>query len=1425
MAAVASAAGAAGGLLAPRAVEDCRPWTPLSRGVLDFSRQRWVIRPLTNLARVGGSNATLSPGSRGRGSRKRHAVRLLSTRAAAAGNRTHADGIPAKGASAAAHRASGFGQGVASVDTTRTAESAAAAAAAAAGGGSTAPVGLHQVGRVGSGADPRMGVVGVGVPLMVAAARGRSRREGRRSVQCHVSKPKRPPKLSADNGPGEAGYWETYGTSPGEGEFGELLRQRYLRRERRRKRELKDELLAEGVPRVDDDDLDEYQRLITLDTLEEMEPHLVEQLRVKGPLPDALSFFSPMVPMGRIEEAKALRMRRAVQRTVDEEKMIEEFVPYEELEKRGEVPMTLVRKGPEEYRENPEPPTEMRPVTKEEYNRFHERKLNMIAKAEATYPQVLAREPKLDKGRIREKLGLRPKVDGKMSWVEFQQNMGDGAIGRVLQYDEGRTIIAEMCPPGWEMASPAVKQYFEVQVPGDAQWRVTKMAYMNRSEKRPYDKPLEKAATSQFMHLPRTTETFAKLAPYTGPMIFLWFLCGWFSDNDLPKPKRKKENLKKNQVFKWVNKNIFQGRLSKKAPQKDMMEEFGKSKAKMIGKDADKDGTYEKLGFKDVAGVDHIVDEFRYIIKVMKEYKEFQETNTETEKKRRKEQTRMVVPEGGFLKNALAKVPKPDSEEFLADPDYVIEVEEPVEDQSELDATRARLSIPKGVLFEGPPGTGKTLLAKAIAGEAGVPFFYANGSEFVEMFVGVAAKRVRDLFKRARDVSPSIIFIDEMDTIGRSRALYSNRDSATAEREAGLMQLLVELDGFDTKAGGENAQEMVLVMGATNLSAQLDPALLRSGRFERSFHVGVPKTHEARLAILKVHAAKLNIPRGGNAKWDEDALLNRTAELTDGYSGASLAALLNEAAILAVRNDRDEVTLDDIEKVIERNLVGVASAPIPDGWGKDHRAMVEAGRAVLWSSKQSMNYCPEVLRVTIKPFGDSTTGVMLVPEKTSEKTSMHFNGEERADTLDDFIDGMAMLLAGRVVETVFFGSQGVSVQTKADLAACADIAYDIANYSGIYPDSSKGIRPIWPEELIEHFSIPRAELDAGVQDLMMRAHIRAEEYVKYYKPVILQVASELLAHGSLYGTHVRNLVEEHHAKKQVEEDEELAKAAERAAEEEDRARRDKAYEEEEAAKRAAQEAAAQEEAAIEAARSKELEDAINVEASDEPLYTDPFGTAAAASEADNAAYSAMLSRALRDITIKPDDQDDKGEATAVAQGPGGGGKGETSFSGNSGSVTFNTEGNVVSESAAPPANEQVVRQATGAMDAEAYAAMLSRALRDIAMRPDEKDDKGDEQEVPKGPGGGNKGEISFSGNSGSVSFSSNEDSAGDPVASESLNPVTAAEVEKEMERAMYRAQLLGMIADKKAAEKNDVGSNEGGDDDDYKAALRRALRT
>lgn len=976
---------------------------------------------------------------------------------------------------------------------------------------------------------------------------------------------------------------------------------------------------------------DEFGNLLTAADIEPPPDPVV------GPLPDWLSFASPLVPGHRIEEAKALQLQRAWAREVWRE--IGEFpsrdsefkVAIEPVEGKGkEKLMDTFKLG-----ENSEP-YEIRRLTDEEYDLMYNDFMNTVGRAELTYPQVLRKEPKLDPWRLREKIGMRPKVDGKMSYPELMDNLQKGTIGRLLQYDNGNTIIVEMALPGTELQGPGGKQRFECKIPGDAQWDITKFAYLNKRGK--YlgpDRTENKTALSQFIHFEKTNEAFVNMWPTFWPMLALVSLYTVLNDKNKVEVGRKVKRKRQLPIVKWLDKNVFRGKLSKKAPKADMMEEFGKSKAKMISKDTDKDGKATGLTFEDVAGVDHIVDEFRYIISVMDEFKKLQDSQDGKSKGNR--------PPEGFIKRRMSRIPKPDSEEYLRNPDGELDVED-----DEITEARAKLSIPKGVLFEGPPGTGKTLLAKAVAGEAGVPFFYANGSEFVEMFVGVAAKRVRDLFKRAREVSPSIIFIDELDTIGRSRALYNNRDSATLEREAGLLQLLVELDGFDTKSAAGQEQEMVLVMGATNLSSQLDPALLRSGRFERSFHIGVPKRHKDRLEILKVHARKLNVPTEGNDKWESHALLNRTAELTDGYSGASLAALLNEASILSVREDRDLVTLADIERVIERNLVGVSSAPMESGWGKDHRAMVEAGRAVLWSSKQSMNYCSEVLRVTIKPYGNQMTGVMLMPEK-SDKSSVHFNGEARADTLDDFIDGLAMLLAGRCVETVFFGPQGVSVQTKGDLVAAADIAYEIVTASGQYPDQSGGFTPLWPQELIEHFQMPAKEMDAGVYDLMVRAHIRAEEYVNYYKPVILQVASELLAHGSLYGSHIRDLVEDHEVRMQLAKDEELANAEARAAEEEERLRKEREFEEAEAARRAAAEAEA-ERIRAEAAAQVEAEGvagAIDVESSEAPLSDDPFGTAAESQrEAEKAAaeraaasaeeYRGQLGRALRTVGLSGD---------------------------------------------------------------------------------------------------------------------------------------------------------------------------------------------
>jgi len=423
-----------------------------------------------------------------------------------------------------------------------------------------------------------------------------------------------------------------------------------------------------------------------------------------------------------------------------------------------------------------------------------------------------------------------------------------------------------------------------------------------------------------------------------------------------------------------------------------------------------------------------------------------------------------------------------------------------------------------------------------------------------------------------------------------------------------------------------------------------------------------------------------------------------------------LAALMNEAAILSVRADREQMTLADVEKVIERNLVGVSSAPMEDGWGKDHRAMVEAGRAVLWSSKQSMNYCSEVLRVTIKPYGQQMSGVMLMPERSDAGKTTHFTGEERADTLDDFIDGLAMLLAGRCVETVFFGPQGVSIQTKGDLVAAADVAYDIVTASGQYPDQAGGFAPFWPEELIEHFQIPKRDMEAGVYDLMVRAHIRAEEYVNYYKPVILQVASELLAHGSLYGSHVRDLVDDHEVRMKMAKDAELAQADARAAQEEERLRAEAAQAREEEAKREAE--------AAQAARAIEDEGvggAIDVEASEAPLSDDPFGTAAEAElarmEAEEAQARAEAEEA--EAKVKADEAEAREAEAARAEAEAAKARAEAEAE-----AKAKAEAEAEAKAKADAEAEAAAQAAADAMDREAYRGKLGRALRTVGLSGD-----------------------------------------------------------------------------------------------------------
>lgn len=352
----------------------------------------------------------------------------------------------------------------------------------------------------------------------------------------------------------------------------------------------------------------------------------------------------------------------------------------------------------------------------------------------------------------------------------------------------------------------------------------------------------------------------------------------------------------------------------------------------------------------------------------------------------------------------------------------------------------------KGVLLEGPPGTGKTLLAKAMAGEAGIPFFSANGAEFVEMFQGVAAARIRSLFAAARKNAPAIIFIDEIDAIGKSRDDLI-ADSGSAEREQGLLQLLTEMDGFFQ-------DDQVLVIGATNLASALDDALLRPGRFDRTIHMGRP-TPQNRLKILQVHAKGKPIDRS-----DDDKLLGKVAELTIGYSGAELANLLNEAAILAVRKDSMEIDMGIMKEAMSKIRVGLPQSSIPDSPAKRRFAAVEAARAVAFALTPGL---PEIQYVTIKPRGGVQARILFVPqEPRADGGTWHSLAAEGSKTnavtitksLSQYelcCELMTPLYVPRCVEELLYGEDGVTLLTSKEIAKAGALAKWLVVDSKLHP--------------------------------------------------------------------------------------------------------------------------------------------------------------------------------------------------------------------------------------------------------------------------------------------------------------------------------------------------------------------------------------
>ncbi len=389
--------------------------------------------------------------------------------------------------------------------------------------------------------------------------------------------------------------------------------------------------------------------------------------------------------------------------------------------------------------------------------------------------------------------------------------------------------------------------------------------------------------------------------------------------------------------------------------------------------------------------------------------------------------------------------------------------------------------IPKGALLVGPPGTGKTLLAKAVAGEAQVPFFSLSGSDFVEMFVGVGASRVRDLFKQAKEKAPSIIFIDEIDAIGRARGKNAMQGS-NDERENTLNQLLTEMDGFGTNTG-------VIILAATNRADILDKALLRPGRFDRQIHVDMPELNE-RKAIFKVHLK--------NLKLDKSIDLEFLAKQTPGFSGADIANLCNEAALIAARRNKESVGKQDFLDAVDRIIAGLEkkSKVITPG-EKKVIAYHEAGHAtVSWL----LEHASPLIKVTIVPRGRSLGAAWYLPE------------ERQITTTNQMLDEMCAALGGRAAEQVMFNE--ISTGALSDLEKVTKQAYAMVSMYGLnskignisYYDST-GQRDAFQKPYSEH----TAELiDQEVSILIEQMYQRTIQLLQENKEKLQELAELLL---------------------------------------------------------------------------------------------------------------------------------------------------------------------------------------------------------------------------------------------------------------------------------------------------------------------------
>ena len=409
--------------------------------------------------------------------------------------------------------------------------------------------------------------------------------------------------------------------------------------------------------------------------------------------------------------------------------------------------------------------------------------------------------------------------------------------------------------------------------------------------------------------------------------------------------------------------------------------------------------------------------------------------------------------------------------------------------------------IPKGVLLVGPPGTGKTLLARAVAGEANVPFFYISGSDFVELFVGVGASRVREMFKDAKRSAPCLIFIDEIDAVGRERG--TGLGGGHDEREQTLNQLLTEMDGF-----GEN--EGIIIMAATNRPDVLDPALLRPGRFDRQVTVSLPDASE-REAILKVHAK--------NKILGDDVNIKNLSLRTPGFSGADLENLLNEAALLAVRRDKPAITMDEIDEATDRVLMGPAkvSRKITD---KEKRlvAIHESGHAVIGIKLEDAN---EVHKITIIPRGVAGGYTMMLPRE--EKIAIMTKKELEAQIIG--------LLGGRVSEEMFLGE--VTTGASDDFKRATNIARAMVTEYGMsdlgpvqYEQKTEGVFLGRDYGKTKNFSDKVAhEIDEEVRKIVEECYRKAQKILKENKDLVNLLADALVVNETLTKEQIDSLVE------------------------------------------------------------------------------------------------------------------------------------------------------------------------------------------------------------------------------------------------------------------------------------------------------------